>query len=221
MRSPATLNEALARGLRRDSNITTGLAALQAYSGLRPTDYGAKRFQTITQPFGTTDALSNTYLGTLGTKTWPFPQMFRGRNTTVLAFDDGIFRAIPSGLYAWTASEYTLKSAEDYLAESPGSETLDAAGPWQFVDFWSFWMLFGLDWVCWKSPHSDYVWASDDVTVRTGCNFKDARLFLGGFDQSNMYDLVDWPTYFASLFGDSSHLVQTAMANLGQGAAGN
>lgn len=151
----------------------------------RVTDDGLKGFYSITQPM--TDNYLTTTLGE--SKTWPFPQLIRGKSITLLCFSDAIYTVNES---TYLATLIDTKNPTDLTGAT--SKAITAGKDWHFVDFYGSWMLFNTACVVFKTGHSSTVWVQDAVTIKTGFAHKEGRLLLGNF--ANYYATVDWKTYW-------------------------
>jgi len=144
------LKECLRRGIRPDAIVGRELDYLVESRFWRSTPYGLKPHRAITQPF------TDNYLAARGTKAWPFPQLFVGKGVTLLCFDDTIY-TVAEGMESWTATPATILNAGLLNPAVPltgpwPSLEIAAGGPWQFVDFWSSYVLLNGATVVLKSP---------------------------------------------------------------------
>lgn len=213
-----TYGEALSSGIRREARSAINAQALMSASNLRAlAPYGLTDFIDVTQPI-TNAALTSASI----TKTWPRPQLFRGKGVTLLADDDALFTVTESDSGNWTLSAVTIYdfSSYNFAADTASTTTIDTGVSWQFMDFWGdCWALFNGVGVVFKAGFSSKVFYQNEVTIRTGANYQDARVFYGGFDPSDTYALADWPTYWAN-FDDSVPSVLAAKTTT-SGLGGN
>jgi len=207
-----SFDDALEFGLRRDFRTPVNAKALYRCTNLRPTQHRLKDFATLTQPISDYD-IANTIRET---KAWPFPQFLKGKNQHLLAFEDAIYY-ISGAWDAWSMEEYDYNDAADIdeLGEDspdPASNTISKeGGVWHMLDFWNMWMLFNGQATVIKTPQMPpgEVYVSEDVTITTGCVFRAARAILGGFDSSDIFAQVDWPTYLAPLAANAPEHVKS------------
>jgi hypothetical protein len=181
-----TFDEALRVGLRPESYVPRNSQFLDDCSNKRPTPFGLKSFNSINQPF-TADYLTNTLSIT---KTWPFPQIFRGRELTLLVDETAVYTATEVDNGTWTAVQIT--TYDYYSPATP--KAITAGGPWHFMDFGPTWMLFNGVCQVVKTPHHANTFVQDTVTITTGCDFKEGRALMGGFDSSD-FVISDWETF--------------------------
>lgn len=207
-----SLDEAIRNGLKRDSRVPRGTAALEQCDYLRPTEFGLKDFLPVTQPIVDGDL-------TPGGETWtyPYPQLFRGASVTLLCFSDAVYLVNES---AWTATELTFYDAADFGDVTPGSATITVGGPWHFVDYHTTWVLFNGVTTIWNTGHYNKPLLTSAVTITTGCDLK-GRFFMGGFDPTDTYALADWPTYWATLDDNAPAFIRTQAVALAGGMKSN
>ena len=210
-----TFDEALRRGIRPDERTSRNAQALKTCTNLRATQFGLKDFVDVTQP------ITDTYLvDTLSiTKTWPFPQLFRGNGITLLCDEDTIYEVTETGSGTWTAAEITTYNFSATPPTWPSVKVITAGGPWHFVDFYSSWMLFNGSCVVFKTGFSTKVFVQDSVTINTGCAFKEGRAIYGGFDSTDFFN-ADWQAFFAANDTNAPDDVLAAM-NYAAGADNN
>lgn len=115
--------------------------------------------------------------GSTNSVEWPFPQIFRGREVTLIAWKDQIATVNET---TWVNTNLTLYDASN----TSNVDTLTGSGAWHFMDFGTTWALFnGLEIVYYDPGTGKYlVW--DDTAIKTGCNFR-GRAVMAGFS--------DWP----------------------------
>lgn len=210
---PVTFDEALRTGLKTDSRVPSGAQVLDVCTGLRPTRFGLKDYLPITQPFS--DAyLTATLGGSLG---WPFPQLFRGKSITLLCFQSTIFEVNEAD---WTATEILLYDAANFGNAVPATATITAGGPWHFMDFHDTWVLMNGVTTIFKTGYYSLPIATDDVTIKTGCEMK-GRAIMGGFNPSNFYALADWPAYWETLNANAPAEIRQKAEIMAGGAGTN
>jgi len=175
-------------GLRPESWMARNSPFLTSCRNRRPVrDGGLKGF------FSFSPQVSNTAItAATEVKAWPFPQAFEGKSLRLLAFSDAIYTIATDG-------SITLIDTKDPDDATGGtSKAITPGRDWHFVDFGNSWMLLNGASVVWQR-HGGHVWTSSDVTISTGCVHKDARALLAGFDATDYYDRVDWPSFWDSI----------------------
>lgn len=187
--------EVIQRGLRPDSRMPVGAPYLTTCTNMRPTPYGLKDFNAVVQPITAAELTALSI-----TKSWPFPQLFRGKSVTLLFSATGVFTVTESPANDWQLTAITTYNAADMASASPATKAITTGGPWHFVDFYDTWMAFNGVSTVFKVGASSGVWTTDAVTISTGGDYKEARVFYAGFT-SNMYALADWPTFLGTLDG--------------------
>lgn len=191
--------------------------ALQKCQNLRSTPDGLCDFIDLNQPMS--DAYLTSTLG--GTKAWPFPQLFVGKKVSLLCFETSIY-TVTEASGAWTAAAITVKNAADLTSGAPATLTISSGGgAWQFVDFWDFWMLFNEKVVIFKAAFSSSTWGTEAVTMRTGCNWYDGRVVIGGFNAANIFALSNWPSVLTNYDNDVPTEISTLISAVTQGADKN
>jgi hypothetical protein len=192
-----TLKQAFDYGIRAASRTPTNAQALVSASNLRAlAGYGLVDFVDVTQPI-TNAALTSASI----TKTWPRPQLFRGKGVTLLADATAIFTVTESDSGNWTVTPITVYdwTTYDYDTDTASSDTITSGQSWQFLDLWAeCWMLFNGTGVIFKTGFSSKVFYQEAVTIKCGASYQDARVFYGGFTAANTYALTDWATYWAT-----------------------
>lgn len=181
---------ALTNGLRPESFSARDSQFLTKCLNRRVTDDGLKAFYAITQPM--TDNYLTSTLGEV--KSWPFPQIIRGKAITLLCFSDAIY-LVDESTYLCTI----IDTKDAAYPSGSTSKSITAGKDWHFVDFYGTWMLFNGACVIFKTGHSPYTFVQDAVTIKTGACHKEGRLLLGGFSASNFYTTVDWASYWNAL----------------------
>jgi hypothetical protein len=196
-----TFEQAFSEGIRRASRSAPNAQSLISASNLRAlAPLGLVDFVDVTQPI-TDAALVTASI----TKTWPRPQLFRGKGVTLLADDDAIFTVTESDSGNWTIAALTVYDWTTYNfdTDSASTDTITTGKSWQFLDLWEgCWMLFNGTGVIFKTGFSSKVFYQEAVTIKCGASYQDARVFYGGFDASNTYALTDWATYFNTFKGN-------------------
>ena len=188
--------EALQRGLRPDRRMPVNVPFLTTCTNMRPSPYGLKDFNTVVQP------ITSTELSLVGvTPVWPWPQLFRGKGLSLLFDRIQVFSVTEAPVDDWQLTQLTTYDAADIGSSSPSTKAITTGGPWHFIDFYDTWMAFNGVSVVFQMGFSSTVWTTNAVTIATGADYKEARVFYAGFDPTDMYALADWPTFLDSLQG--------------------
>jgi hypothetical protein len=168
---------------------------LELCRNLRPWSGGLAPYEPIRPAFDN-DTLAEAGI----VADWPFPQLFRGREVTLLATRDAVYLVLEA---SWTL----------VLLET--ATPITAGGIWHFADFGSAWLLSnGACLVYQRADTFDVLVAN--VAIGAMCAH-DSRLFIGGFDflesgDSDWQDTVDgWitkaPTGFDTTLGGPPNIV--------------
>lgn len=129
------------------------------------------------------------------TVTWPFPQLFRGKGVTLLAYETAIYTVNET---TWVPTLITTYDAFDIS----NTKSITAGGVWHFMDFYDTWMLFNGKCVVFHTERynifggTDKTLVQDAVTVQTGCDFR-GRGLMGGFKVSD-FQTTDWQTFWSN-----------------------
>lgn len=154
------------------------------------------------------EVLSDMFSGNLPSAvSWPFPQLFRGKTITLLAYDDAIYSILNEDTPPATVSDWAdaKLSVRDYLDTSIDKVIAVGNESWHFVDFGTTWMLIRPGIIVFKmfteglfsetesslGLGADYVLACSDITMNTGCHHL-GRMVSGGFDKTDIYDKNPW-----------------------------
>lgn len=154
----------------------------------RPTPNGAKHFIDVSAPISDADitALPES-------KVWPYPQYFRGKAISLMAFGTSLYEEDANGL--WQLIDTKNPDTGASASITPGTD-------WHFVDLHTSWMLFNFTCVVWKTGKSANVYVTDQVSIATGCVHKHGRVLMAGFNSENFYARADWPAYWESRRGE-------------------
>jgi len=126
---------------------------------------------------------------------FPYPQLFRGREVTLLADSDKVYTVDESD---WTKTELTLYEYDNTDVE----DAVVAGGPWHFMDFGNSWILLNGSCQVFKANTAlvggvDKYLLQDDITIQTGCVHR-GRSILAGFDSTNFWSST-WTTNLQAL----------------------
>lgn len=194
---PFNLNSEMRQGLRVSDELIDNQYGVTSCVNWRPDSLGLvpHRFPTL--------APSSAILTGAGiTVSWPFPQLFIGKNVWLLATE--------TSLYYVNQTTYALTLVVTYDAYN--RDTIKAitasGGQWHFGDFGGGWFLANQTNLIFSTKidsafgYSDRVYVANTPTAKT-CTAHYGRLILGGLDNSNFWN-QEWEVYFDSrpdLFG--------------------
>jgi hypothetical protein len=197
---PANIEAELRNGLRPQ---TFGRAKVNSpylldLAGLRVGQLGLEPSVLPKDPFGGLKSVD-----------WPFPQLFRGDDVSLLATRDKI-HTVSEGSGVWTTTSLSLSDTS-----SPSTtKSVTEGGVWHHADMGGSWYLFngnctvfvtGIDSLI---PQAAKYWINDSVTIKTGCKHQN-RVVIGGlgsnifsehmsniFRKIQMHAADDWITSF-------------------------
>lgn len=165
------IREALRNGIRPDTRVPSNSPYLVECRNLQATEYGVKPFSPLVQPIEDAELTAKSF-----TKSWPFPQLFRGNYRTFICDDNNVQTVNEAD---WTINAqttiYNLASRASALALSNNSK------PWHFLDLQQ--TVIFLDGASVLMAFDDTpTWYHTQTRVpQTGCVHKDARVMFGGF----------------------------------------
>lgn len=198
---PISFRQHILNGIRPDSMPGRNAPFMAQMTNIRCDRFGGRPFDAITQPW------SDAYLNGLNTKLWPHPQYFQFKTHGILAFADEVYEV---NYNAGTATLLNIKDFSD-LATPFG---ITGTAPWHAIDLYGTWMLFNGTTTLMRIGVSGQVYGTNDVTIKTGCEYRETRAFWGGFDASNCFALADWQTYLAGYDNNAGTDTQDAVADL-------
>lgn len=199
-------SNALHNGLRPYDIADRNRMQMQAYQNLRCSEFGARAHYTIHDPFAVTP-----------TTAWHHPQILLGKQYALLMYPNGMETIGLDGAEGWTRTAVTTYDWED----DAKPKNIVAGGTWHMMDFWSTVLLFNGACIVIKTPANPKWFVITKVTVKTGCDFRDARPFMGGFNSSDIYSLVSWPTMMQTLDTNAPEEIQTMISAATTGADRN
>lgn len=205
-----TFDAALRNGIRKDSRIARNTQALDSCINLRTTEYGLKDFIAINEPISAAQ-----FAFWSVSKAWPHPQLFRGKSETLLFEDTKVWAVIENPSSTWTLGPIITYDFADWTS----TKAITGDAPWHFMDFYGTWMAFNGTCVVFKTAWSTKTFVQDDVTILTGCDFKEGRAFMGGFDTDDFWSSA-WQT-FLSDYQDNIPQELTDYIDNTKGADGN
>ena len=180
------IDKALLQGLRPEERMIMKSSFLYQAQNAIPRAEGMSLYETITDPFSSSPTVA-----------YPFPQLFRGKEVTLLCFENTIY-TVTETAGAWTTS---LITTYDYASTGSTKAIATGGGIWQFIDYGAdAWFLFNGNEVVFKSRHLEFsggtakVFVQDDIDINTGC-YHMGRHLTGGFNESNFWN-SDWQTFF-------------------------
>lgn len=155
---PFRIKGAGINGLVSDPLYPPGADFASTMRNLRPSEAMPREPEWFTCPFSFT-------------LDWPFPQLFRGENVTLL-FGRTSISSVASN---WALTSLTVKRANDRATNA----TLTGGGVWHFASFEESWFATnGVDFV-FKTPAHAEVLCAQGLSVQTLCAHED-RLILAG-----------------------------------------
>jgi hypothetical protein len=167
-------------------------------------DYSAATFTPITDPFAAG------YLAGLSpavTVAHPYPQIFKGREATLMCTNAGVYAVTEST--NWTVSKYTTVDAYDISSAKSITGQTYPNGSWHFADFGGAWALFNGGNVVFKTAMDTMfgvtsdVRVADDLMITTGCAFR-GRMIMAGFQSTRGMWSEKWEQFLRMSF-DSGH----------------
>ncbi len=173
--------ETFAKGLRPQTNLGRRQNYLTQCKYMKPRSWGLRDTRDVTDPFAAS---------VFGT--WPFPQLVRGKGTTLLLSATTV-QVVTEASPNWTAAA-ALTTYD--LADPTSVKAITGSAVWHMADFFNVWVLFnGTTTVIKTAEHTMFgetekVYVQDDVAIQSGCEHR-GRLITGGFDPSNLFG-DDW-----------------------------
>jgi len=193
------IREALINGLRPIEDVPAGSKYLVECKGLRPGPAGLRSVEEVKNPFASD-----------WSETFPFPQLLRGSEVTLLAGEDSICQVGED----WSLEELKLYSVSDRLEV----ETVVPGGFWHMADFGKVWVLFNgsCTVISLKKGavfgEEDRLMLQDAVTMNTGCSFR-GRLVFGGFSPSDFWG-NNWMSLWNSVSASEDYSIDSEMSGL-------
>jgi len=199
----------LAKGWRRDQYVARNSLTLDKVENMRCyAPHGLKPFLTVNQPVTDTELTAKFMSVALGTKVWPYPQLFRGKEVTLLAgrvivggvTSDRIFEVTEIDGGTWTLAPIETYKMSDFSTHYDGANNYKvpaATGAWHFADFGPTWILFNGACQVFKTGYSNNVLVQEAIPIKTGCEYLDTRLIYAGFNQHNFRSLA-WKNFVMS-----------------------
>lgn len=197
-----TLDDAFVNGLRPDPRLPRNAPYAKRFDNLKPTPMGGVSRETVEYPI-TSPAL---------VMDWPYPKLIRGKYVTLLCYETAVYTVDES---TWACTAIATKDYHAWAADgtiSAKAITGNPSGGWHLMDFYDSWILYnGIDTVI-KTGLSSYTFTQDEITIRSGCNFKDGRVLMCGFDPGETdYGISAWREWLAARRGTVPEDVATAI----------
>lgn len=174
------LQKEILKGLRSDFRANRNSIGLTDLFNAETSEDSLATFDDVRNPIST-EQISAYGLAL----DWPYPQIFRGQDQTIIASKEGIYTVNESD---WSVSQLDVYNA--YNIDT--AEALAIGEPWQFVDMNKAWMLLNSTSVVFM-PGNNEMFGSDrkvlsqaEIGIRAGCYFK-GRVLLGGFNPTTFW----------------------------------
>lgn len=158
-----TIRDALTNGLAPDERNPRNAPFLESCLNMVPSEWGCATPPPITP---VADVVQ-----------WPFPQVFRGRDQTLLFGQDT--------LQAHDGTAFQPVNLVNFYYPQQSDEIV-AGGPWHFMDFWGTWMAFNGECEIVNAAHLPSPRLQHMVKIRSGCNLKNGRAIFGGFKPGSL-----------------------------------
>ena len=193
---PLSLKAAFSNGLRPDDRMPRNSDVLTECQNVRITGVGdtltPSTYTPITYPSGIQSV----------TIDFPFPQLFKGSQRTILADKTALYSITETG--NWTKAAITTNNA--YSVEA--ARAITSGSSWHFADFgYRTYALFNGSCTVFRTSRlsmfvggaQDELFVEDSVTINSGCNCR-GRMVLGGFNSDNFFN-SGWQSINSTLFG--------------------
>lgn len=169
----AEAREAFRGGLRRETDSPLNASVLATAFNCRATDVGLRAPVIPVNLFSAAYSVS-----------WPFPQLIRGMNVTLLCYDTAIY-LVDETTSPWGLNQITTYDADDLAT----TKSIVSGGyQWELIDFGPSWILLNEKNTIYKAPStvSGYTSAAKyalrtDRPLITGCQYQ-GRAWIAGFD---------------------------------------
>ncbi len=174
------LSEALTKGKRPDYRQGFGTGFMDNLFNCKPSPFGLLAHTPIKEALSLSDVQ------------FPFPQLFRGKAVTLLAYETTVYTIDESD---WSTTQLTLYN---YIDRTTVGTVPKGGGIWHFVDFGTSWLLIKDGCTVFKLGDVTNTLVQTDVTVKAGCQFR-GRSILGGFSSSDFWsgNNFDWDFYLS------------------------
>lgn len=165
-------------GLRPVARSPRNSNYLTACRGVKAKAEGLVSFTDVTCPISAAELAAHSI-----TISFPFPQLIRGKNVTLLATATQLFLVDET---TWTLTELTTYD----MFDTATTKAIVSGGPWHFADFYNTFILHNGNCTVVKWGWSDQYFIQDNITITSGTEFR-GRYISGGFDPSD-YWLAEW-----------------------------
>ncbi len=194
------VSKTLTNGLRPYSEFGRGMDYLTQCKFLRPKKWGLRPCVTVDNPFAADQFGS-----------WPFPQILRGSEVTLLAAATSI-KTVTEASPDWTLSS----AITTYDLADPSTEkAITGSDVWHMADFHDSWMLFNGTSVVIKTNkegmfgETNKVFVQNVIAVQTGCDFR-GRLIMGGFNPASYFS-TEWDSVWAEWLDRLPYAIDTTL----------
>jgi hypothetical protein len=183
------LTQFMQRGLPPDADVQRNAPFWETVTNIQPSPLGMVKMAAITNPVVSPST----------TVSWPWPQLIRGEEITLLAFEQALYSMNES---TWAGTD--LSSAPGFFesGDPTTTETIDASGGmWQSVFFRDQWYLTNGQQLVYQTPRE----SDSKILVTTtaelnalaiGKDSKMERMIFGGLSGTNL-SASDWTNIFA------------------------
>ena len=184
------------KGLRTDSRQERGLHTLEECLNYKPTEFGLIPYETVPDPIKSGEFSTHSI-----TINPPFPQIFRGRNVTLVVSETKVWTVNESDWSLTLLGDGNGKfiNAEDVLSAT--TIAADSSGLWHFADWGNNWMLVNTSASIFQSgvhklspDDASDVFCNNTIVIQTIAEFK-GRTVIGGFTSSTFWN-NDWNDMF-------------------------
>ena len=187
-----TIREALNNGLRIDDRIKRGSSYLLTAKNVRIATYDkTKKMSMMTYPNIAVDDAN--LVANNVTVSFPFPQIFKGRDETYLLSQ--------TELFTLDVTNGTLNKIDSYDSDNPDTLLAPTSGGlWQFVDFGKTYMFLNGTSTMFRSGAETIfgleakTYVRNNLTINAGCSFR-GRSIIGGFNVDDFYN-SDWKLFW-------------------------
>lgn len=198
----SSMQVGLRQKVTRDRNIPGLIRCLNAKPIQELSGAGEVQKLGLVPPADILEPLGNEII------TWPFPQIFKGKEVTLLCYETSIYEMNAE----W---DFTLLTLYD-KASAALTTTTPAGQTWHFVDHGSSWILLNQSCVVYKTKQNSIVGGVDyptiykDVRIETGCAIE-GRTILGGFHPGAFWNdawRTIWDNYASNFPGALSQTIE-------------
>ena len=114
-----TIDNAFVRGLHTERIAARNRDVLNVCKNMRPTEYGLAFNTAISEPLSSPPAVN-----------WPYPQLFKGRNVTLLADDQAVYTVNESTGVLTALTVYQIATAMEPATESVTDGDMSSSANW-------------------------------------------------------------------------------------------